>query len=217
MGRIDMEIADILKFIRQELVRLKHSNRGLLKNLSEITEVGPDVLSKFQAYESDADPSFRTTYKILRGLLNRPPINFADPFLDYSPIPLVSEQIAANPEGIITGDAIDSLLYLPHSLLHGRNRLVAVRLAANANSMEPTLRPGDLIVIDLDDRDHQPQGLFAVRLPDQESCTVKRIQPLPDKKHVLLISDNRNYAPLPLEWRDDLIIGRIIFSQSFWS
>jgi len=79
MNRGDMEVAEIIRFIRQELVKLKYTDRGLLKSFSEENDVGTDVLTKFQSYEDDSDPFFRTTYKILRGLLGRAPISINDP------------------------------------------------------------------------------------------------------------------------------------------
>jgi len=67
----DQEISQILTFIRQELSRLKHQDRGLLKSFARHIGLGKDVLSKFMRYEADSNPSFRTTYKILKGLLGK--------------------------------------------------------------------------------------------------------------------------------------------------
>jgi SOS-response transcriptional repressor LexA len=72
------------------------------------------------------------------------------------------------------------------------------------------------VIIDRSDREITPRGLFAVRLPDLESCTIKRLQPVPDKPYVLLLSDNPKYNPLPVDWHDHLIIGRVVWSMSNW-
>jgi len=210
-----MEIAEILSFIRNELVRKKHANRGALKLFSESVDVGSDVLSKFQTYDESSDPSFRTVYKILRGLLNRPPI-YLNGKEDYLAIPLVQGRIAAHPSGEIPGDAIESWLWLPKSELHGRRRLVAVRLGEESDSMLPLLSPGATVVIDRADREITPDGLFAVRLPDLESCAVKRIQLVPEKKSVLLLSENKAYPPELVDWHEHLLIGRVVWSLLNW-
>ncbi len=215
MIRADQEIAEILRFIREELVRMKHTDRGLLSTFAEKAEVGTDVLSKFQTYENDSEPYFRTTYKILRGLLGVPPIMLKTE-TDYLPVPLVEGRIAAHPAGSIPGDAVESVLYFPRSQMGGRRDLVAVRLAPGADSMEPTLHPGDLVIIDRDDKHITPRGLYAVRLPDLESCTVKRLQPLPEQKLILLISDNPAYPPEAVPWSDQLLIGRVFCSWTNW-
>jgi SOS-response transcriptional repressor LexA len=131
-------------------------------------------------------------------------------------IPLVSGRIAANPAGEIPGDAVEQQLFLPLEQMGGRKNLVAVRLGPEADSMEPSLHRGDLIIIDREDREISPRGLYAVRLPDLESCAVKKLQALPDGKHVLLISDNPAYAPAAVEWHEYLIIGRVIWSETSW-
>jgi transcriptional regulator with XRE-family HTH domain len=139
-----------------------------------------------------------------------------DYFPEYHSIPLVEGHIAANPAGRIPGDAVEALVWLHRSQLGGRHDLVAVRLGPGADSMQPALHPGDLIIIDRADHEITARGLYAVRLPDLESCAVKRVQLLPDQRHVLLLSDNPTYEPLPLQWHEHLIIGRVIWSWTNW-
>lgn len=139
-----------------------------------------------------------------------------DCFSEYLQVPLVEGRIAANPAGLIPGESVESQVWLPRSELCGRSELVAVRLASGADSMEPSLHPGDLVVIDRGDREITPRGLYAVRLPDLESCTIKRLQPVPDKPYVLLLSDNPKYDPLPVDWHENLIIGRVVWSWTNW-
>lgn len=135
---------------------------------------------------------------------------------DYTSVPLVEGRIAAHPDGLIPGDAVESYLWLHRSQLGGRRDLAAVRLGPEADSMEPALHPGDLVIIDRHDCEVVPRGLYAVRLPDLESCAVKRVQPVPGQPYVLLLSDNPKYDPLPVEWHEHLIIGRVIWSSTNW-
>ena len=139
-----------------------------------------------------------------------------DFFKDYLSVPVVEGGIAANPAGQISGEAIEFFLWIHRSQIKGLNNLVAVHLALDADSMEPTLHPGDLVVIDRDDRELTPRGLYAVRLPDLESCAVKRVQPVPDQQLVLLLSDNPQYLPQPVPWHEQLVIGRVVWSWTNW-
>lgn len=139
-----------------------------------------------------------------------------DCYFGYLSVPLVEGRIAANPAGLIPGDAVESQIMLNRSELCGRHNLVAVRLAADADSMEPSLHPGDLVVIDRGDQEITPRGLYAVRLPDMESCTIKRLQLISDQNIILLLSDNPKYEPLPVASHEHLIIGRLIWSLTNW-
>jgi SOS-response transcriptional repressor LexA len=131
-------------------------------------------------------------------------------------VPLVSGRIAASPTGQIPGEAIEKTLWLPFQLIGSRDNLVAVRLGAEAHSMFPNLRPGDLAIIDRGDRELVAQGIYAVRLDDLESCTLKRLHRVAGQEMVLLISDNPEYPPKSVPWHEHLIIGRLIWSWTDW-
>lgn len=215
MKTVENEVGDILEFIRNSLAGIKHGGMDNLSKFARRNGLLEKNLTNFLGYERTSNPTIRITYKILRGLLGKPPItlNGKDNFL-Y--IPLVEGRIAANPGGLIPGDAVESQICIPCAELHGRHDLVAVRLAPGADSMEPALRPGDLVVIDRGDREITPRGLYAVRLPDLESCTIKRLQLIPDQNIVLLLSVNLKYEPLPVPYHEHLIIGRVIWSLTDW-
>lgn len=210
----EKEVGDILEFIRTSLAHIKHEGEGL-SQFARNNYLKEKNLTDFLRYDRFSNPKIKTTYKVLRGLLGRPPIslNGKDQYLS---IPLVEGRIAANPRGLIPGEAIESLVWLHRSQLGGRHDLVAVRLGPDADSMQPALHPGDLVIIDRADQEITARGLYAVRLPDLESCAVKRLQLLPDHRHVLLLSDNPAYEPLPLEWHEHLIIGRVVWSWTNW-
>jgi SOS-response transcriptional repressor LexA len=219
--KLDKEIDNILIFISNHIKSIPDVEKKKLNEFAELCGVGPENITRYKRYGESTveggrhDPHLRTFYKILRGLLGKPPFAVDDKGNHIS-VPLVDGRIAANPGGHIPGDAIESQVWLPRCELHGRHNLVAVRLAPDADSMEPALHPGDLVIIDRSDREITPRGLFAVRLPDLESCTIKRLQPVPDKPYVLLLSDNPKYNPLPVDWHDHLIIGRVVWSMSNW-
>lgn len=161
-------------------------------------------------------PEFRTVFQLAYALLGRSPFSLKEPFHDYVSVPQVEGRKAANPAGLTPGDEVGFQLYFHRSHLGARRDLVAVRLARDADSMEPVLHPGDLVVIDRGDREITPRGLYAVRHPDLEPCSIKRLQPVPGKPYVLVLSDNPKYDPLPVDWHEHLIIGRVILSLANW-
>lgn len=162
------------------------------------------------------NPEFRIVFQLAYALLGRSPLSLKEPLQEYVTIPQVEGRIAANPAGLIPGDAVESQVWLHRAQLCGRHDLVAVRLAHDADSMEPSLHPGDLVVIDRGDREITTRGVYAVRLPDLESCTIKRLQLIPDQNIVLLLSDNPKYEPLPMPCHEHLIIGRVVWSLTNW-
>ncbi|MDD3493420.1 MAG: S24 family peptidase [Candidatus Thermoplasmatota archaeon] len=131
-------------------------------------------------------------------------------------VPLVSGRIAASPNGRIPGEAIEKTLWLPSDLVGSRHNLVAIRLGADAHSMFPSLRPGDLAIIDRNDRDLTAHGIYAIRLGDLESCSLKRLQRVAGHDMVVLISDNPAYPAESIPWHEHLIIGRLIWSWINW-
>ena len=55
------------------------------------------------------------------------------------------------------------------------SRLVAARVGKNQKSMLPSIQPGDIVVIDLDDKDIKRPGIFLIRDPD-EGAALKRVK-----------------------------------------
>lgn len=78
------------------------------------------------------------------------------------------------------------------------------------DSMEPTLRDGDLALIDTRSSDAYRDGLYVLRVDDQ--VLVKRLQ-LITAGRLLVRSDNQAYAPFELGGdREDLIVGRVVWA-----
>lgn len=84
-----------------------------------------------------------------------------------------------------------------------------VTVEAFGDSMEPTLYPGDLVVVDMSRR--EPDGLCAVVLHGVAYC--KRLTPLPNRK--LRVSSDRSpvYPAIDVNIQDSAfsIIGRVVF------
>ncbi|MEY2943200.1 MAG: hypothetical protein RLY97_1214 [Pseudomonadota bacterium] len=82
-------------------------------------------------------------------------------------------------------------------------------IAVTGDSMEPTLRDGDEILVD---RAPNPlrDGVHVVRLG--EALMVKRLN-LGQPGRVVLISDNRAYLPINLAPAEVQIIGRVVWKS----
>lgn len=81
-------------------------------------------------------------------------------------------------------------------------------------SMEPALRPGDVILVDHTDNVAKRDGIYVIRMG--ESLLVKRLQRLPSQR-LKVTSDNPAYEPFEISLDFDLhnelsIIGRVVWS-----
>ncbi len=86
-------------------------------------------------------------------------------------------------------------------------------IEVDGESMEPTLRPGDIILIDHRDAQSVPRdGIYVIRM--DSGLLVKRIQRLPGNR-LMITSDNPAYKPFEIAIDDaktDLtIIGRVVW------
>lgn len=225
MDRIDAKINEILKFIAAEFAKLggDKKRKELAKEWGLRSSKNINDFEKYAHAIDDGElpnPTFRLTYRILAGIMKRPPISFSTPGPpirpeNYVPVPMVEGRIAAGP-GLIVHENIHELIGVYKEEIGHRKNLVAVRLASDADSMKPTLFPGDIVIIDRDDKQIVPHGIYAVRV-DQEGCSLKRIRIARD--HFILLSDNPDYPAeiSELSNLDDLIVGRVTWSWKSWA
>lgn len=235
--KMDPEIDRILEFIRDRLNELKTSKRGELTIIAKAIGLSQKNLADFSnKYGRGSNPQFRTTYKILRGLLERCPVELerTQPVIsivgdvqgipqglrteDYYAVPLVEDRIAAG-QGRIMEDHVTGLVWVYKPEIGNRRNLVAVKLAPDAESMQPTLHPGDIVIIDRDDKVIEKtihtKRIYAVRT-SQEPCAIKRVSISQDR--FWLVSDNPNWPPQISEFdsSEKLIIGRVVWSWTSW-
>lgn len=84
-------------------------------------------------------------------------------------------------------------------------------ISGDGDSMEPTIRPGDLLLINLGIRRFVNDAIYAIVVRGE--LKVKRLQQLMDGS-LMIRSDNTNYEPekLPADQVDDLhVAGRVIW------
>lgn len=84
-------------------------------------------------------------------------------------------------------------------------------IEVQGDSMEPTLRPGDRVMIDTSDKRPSPPGIFAIW--DGIGVVVKRIEPIlgNDDGALRVISDNSHHSVYECPLCDAQIIGRVVW------
>lgn len=84
-------------------------------------------------------------------------------------------------------------------------------IEVQGDSMEPTLRPGDRVMVNLADKRPSPPGVFAVW--DGIGVVVKRLEPIPnsDPPTLRLISDNDRHGVYERCVDEVQIIGRVVW------
>lgn len=136
---------------------------------------------------------------------------------EYALVPLYDVRAAAGHGAAVEEEQVtDSLAFKRqwiHQELHA-NPADLYLIYVDGESMEPTLRPGDVILVDRRSAQAVPRdGIYVLRMDD--SLLVKRLQRLPGRK-VKVTSDNPAYEPFDLALEapgEDLaIIGRVVWS-----
>lgn len=111
-------------------------------------------------------------------------------------------------------DDVKAAWDLPTEYLRHELRVSAAEariIEVQGDSMEPTLRPGDRVMVNLGDKRPSPPGVFAVW--DGFGVVVKRIEPIPnsDPPTLRLISDNDRHGVYERTLDEVNIIGRVVW------
>ena len=131
----------------------------------------------------------------------------------YALVPLYDVRAAAGHGAMVDREqVIDFLAFRRDWLwkeLHAKaNDLYLIKVAGE--SMEPTLREGDVILIDPRQANVSSDGIYVLRIDD--SLLVKRCQRLPGGK-IMALSDNPAYKPFYIHDTPDVaIIGRVVWA-----
>lgn len=150
---------------------------------------------------------------------------------NYRAVPLASRPVAAG-TGIIPADEFDEnswvLVWTRHTSIRHRSNLAAVEIdSREGNSMEPTLHPGDLVLLDRSEflPKSPPGNIYLVQMPEggDMSLAIKRVrvQQKNGRELVVFYSDNPEYGPevydLESDYDGDMrraIKGRVVWSWS---
>lgn len=143
--------------------------------------------------------------------------------IDYTAAPLVGEVGAG--AGYLPQDEIKNwfLVYRHLPAVRARKNLIAVQLGKGSDSMLPTLKPEDIVLVDRDDSDvTKPGHMMLVKDPMDGSGMIKRVsvQEKDEDFTITFYSDNASkYPPAMYSLRKDFhgewgeaIIGRVIWA-----
>ncbi|BCS88895.1 S24 family peptidase [Pseudodesulfovibrio sediminis] len=144
---------------------------------------------------------------------------------DYLAVPLTASSVAAGP-GLVPEDRVEGwvLVWRHQESIRFRSNIVAVEVGKNELSMAPTLHPGDILLVDRNDRDPSPVGkIMLVSEPGEGGETlVRRVNTrrLEDDVELIFYSDNsRDYPPTTYRLNRDYggDISRAIGGNVVWA
>ena len=130
---------------------------------------------------------------------------------DWLDVPRLAQGASAGP-GHLSGDeqAIGTIRFSSRWLRsQGLDPAMLSAIAVTGDSMEPTLRDGDEILVDRSPRPPR-DGIHVVRV--DEAVLVKRLD-LARPGTIALLSDNPAYRPLELAPRAVEVIGRVVWKS----
>lgn len=136
---------------------------------------------------------------------------------DYSRIPLYDVYGSAGPGAWVGEETVLDVLafrtnWLRNELGVDPKKLSLIFVAGD--SMEPTLRSGDMVLVDHESRQNITEGIWLIRMGD--GTVIKRVQRLRDNKIIIKSDNDIMYAPIEIDLNqptEDLeFIGQVIWS-----
>lgn len=132
---------------------------------------------------------------------------------DFAMVPRLIVQASAGPGALVEHeDAVDMIAFQASWLKkRGINPQAARALTVRGDSMEPTLRSGDVLLVDTSKDRVEDNGIYVV--VSGGYVLVKRVHPRRDGS-LMLISDNQAYPPedVPaIEATDFHVAGRVMW------
>lgn len=129
----------------------------------------------------------------------------------FAAVPKVRARLSAGGGSFEAGGEVEQFYPFRQDWLRAKGQPTRmVLMDVVGNSMEPEIRHGDMVLIDQGQTAVVAHGVYAVGLED--TVLVKRVEKRPGQ--LVLLSDNRDYAPIVLAG-DELdalrIIGRVLW------
>lgn len=129
-------------------------------------------------------------------------------------VPVYSVHASAGHGALVTAeDVVDRLGFPPNYLRHvtkAHPRHLAI-IGVKGDSMAPTLRDDDLVMIDTSKTDLSYEGLFVIKIDGGTALLVKRIGRASRKGYVSLISDNPVHPPVEIIAEDVIPVGKVVW------
>jgi len=136
----------------------------------------------------------------------------ADDTAGFVAIPKVKARLSAGGGSFELGSEIEGYYSFQNAWLHGKgscNNMVLMDIFGN--SMTPEMKDGDTVLVDQSQKEILAGAIYAVGVED--TIMVKRVEKHPNA--MVLLSDNKDYAPIYLKSEDIdsiRIIGKVIWS-----
>jgi phage repressor protein C with HTH and peptisase S24 domain len=129
----------------------------------------------------------------------------------YKQIPKVKARLCAGGGSFEVGSEIEGFFSFQTSWLQTKGAAAhMVIMDVFGTSMEPEIKDGDTVLIDQSQKDILAGAIYAVGIED--TVMVKRLEKHPQT--LVLVSDNKSYAPIYLKKEDMIsirIIGKVIW------
>jgi hypothetical protein len=207
------------------LSRYFTKNTGI--NIDAVAKLADAMGAKLVFPEDEQEHTVKDVQFISAHKVSAPRSTLGPSEEDYLAVPLAATPVAAGP-GLIPEDKIRGwiLVWRHQEAVLWRSNLVAVELGRGENSMAPTLHPGDIVLVDRNDREPEPAGkIMLVSEPGPDGgAMIKRVstQRLDNDVELVFYSDNsREFPPrtfrLGRDYEGDLtraIAGRVIWAWS---
>lgn len=216
-------MADELGIDPSQLNRFLKKERGL--NADSLGHILDKVGASITFGDEPADAAREVCFQLPAKTQSDTPPSDLQPD-DYLAVPLAASPVAAGP-GLIPEDRIEGwvLVWRHQESIRFRSNLVAVQIGQNELSMVPTLHPGDIVLVDRNDRDPSPPGkIMLVCEPGDGGTMVKRVNTkrLDDDLELIFYSDSsRDFPPttyrLERDYDDDInraIAGNVVWAWS---
>jgi phage repressor protein C with HTH and peptisase S24 domain len=130
---------------------------------------------------------------------------------EFKNIPKVKARLCAGGGSFEVGSEIEGYYAFRKEWLGSKgNSDKMVLMDIFGNSMQPELRDGDTVLVDESQKDILSGAMYAVGVED--TIMVKRVEKHPNR--LVLLSDNRDYSPIYLQFEElggIRIIGKVIW------
>ena len=197
------------------------------KRSPKLEDIAPifDVMQAKIVLPDEEDPARDICFVDARAVpagANQPPPEVED----YLAVPLV-EEVGAGPGLIPQGELLSwFLVYRHQDAIRYRRDLIAVRIGKRSTSMLPILHPGDVVLVDRQDRDVMTPGRIMLVMDPDGAGMIKRVAVEEVKSErdwrIVFYSDNvANHPPIAYSRREDFlgdwdraVVGRAIRAWS---
>lgn len=209
-GQNDFDTEQAENYARKFRVSASYLLLGIDKDNRELQRISEEELGEVTPFVPSGEYPGVSTIRAYQGSTPG-----ASPDIDVSagagpgglPLPAVL------PHGgvIFSSESVRGEIVLPEYLLSEFTRTAAERvhwIKVRGDSMEPSLLPGDRVMVDTTDTSIAQGGIFVLRDPDGE-IIVKRLHKLAGGI-VDLISDNPKQGDRQVELSEIAVIGRVV-------